>query len=411
TLQFGPLEVGETAEQSFTITNSGLGVLTGSVSEDCPHFSISAGAGPFELAPQESHLVTVIYEPEDSGQHACSIETGLSCPAVAASGSADLPPACAVEPELLDFGSISLGQSEERSFTITNAGGGLLAGFVSESCESFSIASGGGAFELAAQESREVTVVYGPADIGEHACTIETGLACPSVAASGAAGLPPECAVEPGQLDFGEIMAGQTSDRTFTITNIGAGQLTGRVEEACDVFNVISGGGDYSLGAGESRTVTVRYHPSAAGDHSCMVYTGSACDSVACTGTAGPGPECHLNPPELDFGEILIYPTSPQSYVDMQFVIANHGGGMVSGFVSPPSCPSYSIVSGGGTFNLGGGVERTVVVRFYPRQVGVFNCSIDTGSQCGEVALFGEGVPTENYGLEEDPGIGDEGTD
>jgi len=82
---------------------------------------------------------------------------------------------CLVEPPSLDFGTVALGSSTDRNFTITNKGNVPLSGYVTESCPYYSIVSGGGAFTLDPDGSVEVTVRFEPTVVGTHVCTIELG--------------------------------------------------------------------------------------------------------------------------------------------------------------------------------------------------------------------------------------------
>ena len=81
------------------------------------------------------------------------------------------------------------------------------------------------------------------------------------------------------------MSVGSHEDATFTIENIGAGQLKGTLSEACDHYSIVSGGGAYKLGAGESVTVTVRFEPTSDGTQVGTVETGLAtCSNVNLTG-------------------------------------------------------------------------------------------------------------------------------
>jgi hypothetical protein len=95
----------------------------------------------------------------------------------------------------------------------------------------------------------------------------------------------PACQVSPTSLDFGIVTVGNYHDKTFTITNTGGGTLAGSVSESCNHYSIVSGGGAYSLGAGQSRIVTVRFAPTATGTHTCTIETGTAlCNDVSCIG-------------------------------------------------------------------------------------------------------------------------------
>ena len=61
--------------------------------------------------------------------------------------------------------------------------------------------------------------------------------------------------VSPASQDFGTVTIGGVADRSFTVTNSGAGVLTGSATVAAP-FSVIAGG-SYSLGSGASQQVTI----------------------------------------------------------------------------------------------------------------------------------------------------------
>ena len=67
---------GQTDYQSFTIINSGGSNLSGEVSASCAAFHVTAGGGPYVLAPDEQLEVTVAFTPPWPGIHTCLVETG-----------------------------------------------------------------------------------------------------------------------------------------------------------------------------------------------------------------------------------------------------------------------------------------------------------------------------------------------
>jgi hypothetical protein len=98
---------------------------------------------------------------------------------------------------------------------------------------------------------------------------------------------PGACLVAPNPVDFDTLVAGSYRDSTITIRNTWDGALGGVVSEACDHFEIISGGGPYTLGPGDSLEVTVRYEPANGGAHQCTVETGDAlCADIHCLGFA-----------------------------------------------------------------------------------------------------------------------------
>ncbi|HBA39862.1 MAG TPA: hypothetical protein DCZ05_09010 [Deltaproteobacteria bacterium] len=69
--------------------------------------------------------------------------------------------------------------------------------------------------------------------------------------------------VTPSERNFGNVIVGQTEDRTFTVKNVGSGTLSGSASVSSP-FSIVSGG-SYNIAAGDSHTVTVRFSPTAAG--------------------------------------------------------------------------------------------------------------------------------------------------
>ena len=286
-LDFGSVELDDSLDASFTIKNMGCDTLSGVVSEFCIPYSVVAGAGSYDLAPAESLVVTVRYKPTSTGTQNCWIVTGTTdCADVFCTGTGvEPPPACLIEPDTLDYGTLDVGTFATLSFTITNTGYGILQGTVSESCEMFSLLSTPD-YLLTHNQSHQIDVIFVASSEGLHECTIETGSAlCPDVYAFGYGGSPPVCEVEPDSLDFGTITVNDSLDLDFYITNTGGGVLAGSVVDTCGYFEVVSGGGPYSLASGDTAYVTMRFKPLADGSFECTVETGdAACVDVFCRG-------------------------------------------------------------------------------------------------------------------------------
>jgi HYDIN/CFA65/VesB family protein len=97
----------------------------------------------------------------------------------------------------------------------------------------------------------------------------------------------PQLTVSPTTLDFGNVIVGQNSERTFTVTNSGGETLTGGVSASAP-FSIVSGG-TLNIGAGQGQTVTVRFSPTSPGSSSGTVAISSngGSGSVAVSGVGG----------------------------------------------------------------------------------------------------------------------------
>jgi hypothetical protein len=135
-------------ERSFTITNTGCTPFAGSVSAPCEDYAVTTGAGEYELVPGQPRVVTIRFTPTGCGTKGCIVDTGNGiCSDVSCTGTGG-GTICSVSPTSLDFGIVMPGQSEERSFTITNTGCTTITGLIGEDCADYSIIQGLGPFSL-----------------------------------------------------------------------------------------------------------------------------------------------------------------------------------------------------------------------------------------------------------------------
>ena len=80
---------------------------------------------------------------------------------------------------------------------------------------------------------------------------------------AGAATPVPALSVTPASLAFGTVNVGSTEDLTVTVRNAGGGTLTGSASTTAP-FSVV-GTASYRLAANQTKVVTVRFSPPAAG--------------------------------------------------------------------------------------------------------------------------------------------------
>ena len=87
TLDFGRVEVGNTAQRTFAVKNVGTGKLSVSIHADCNGFRILEGGGVPRLL-RGRLAVRVAYGPEDRAPNRCSVDLGaLACGAIELTGN------------------------------------------------------------------------------------------------------------------------------------------------------------------------------------------------------------------------------------------------------------------------------------------------------------------------------------
>jgi hypothetical protein len=117
----------------------------------------------------------------------------------------------------------------------------------------------------------------------------------------GALSVTPLNAVSPSSLDFGSVTTNTTLQLNFTVRNAGSGTLTGSATVTAP-FSIVSGG-SYSLGAGQSQTVTVRFNPLVVGSYSRTVtFTGGGGASATVNGVAIVQVIADTTPPTVALG-------------------------------------------------------------------------------------------------------------
>ncbi|MFH1687803.1 MAG: choice-of-anchor D domain-containing protein [bacterium] len=385
-LDFGEIRVGQSADLTFTISNIGGGVLTGAVTSGCAEFTLPDDSA-YSLAAGESQDITVRFTPVDSVAIGCAIATGCNEDVMCLGAGLLLPPTCALDTTVLDFGDVEMGTSKTLTTYLRNVGNGILTGTVSGACTEFVIQTGAGEYELGAAESHEISIFFAPADTGLAVCTVLTDCDLPLVCYAKGVPAPAVCDISPTGLNFGQVAVGQHKDMNFVVTNSGGSLLTGTVSETCGEFSVVAGSESFSLPAGGSKAIAIRFEPMAEGSTSCFVMT--SCGTIVdCRGEGLPAPPmCVVTPTVLQFGNVEVGGSAT-----MDFTITNAGGGTLKGDLSE-SCDEFAINPSDGHYNLSAGESHTVEIEYTPTVVGANQCWIVT--ECDDsVQCLATAIPT-----------------
>ncbi len=387
-MTFDPVAVGESATRTLVVTNTGSGMLAGvaSLAPGCFEFMIEGDAN-FSLAPNASREFVVRFAPEAEGPRTCVLDLGtFRCDDVEITATGGPAALCVAQPAALDFGEVIAGESATLPLTIENAGGGTVVGVLVAPCAEFEIV-GGASFTLPSGASQDFTVRFAPVSAGAAACTLSLGdVRCAPIIARGAAVPPPACDANPASLNFGTVDVDATAaDRALILTNTGGGVVAGAASSPCAAFTIV-GDASYSLAAGASDTITVRFAPTMEGAQLCAIDAGSAlCGAIDATGDGFLAAACELSATAIDFGTIGIGQNA-----DRALTIRNTGGSVLAGSVSE-TCDAFSI-DGDASYALTAGQSRVITVRFTPDAEVASACTLATGAaECASVALAGAG--------------------
>ena len=279
-LDFGGVLLGREYQLPITITNASNSnaALSGSVGITGGGFSIQSNGGDFQLNPGEQRVVMVRFSPNRVGAHNGTLTithnaTSTSSPkTIALSGNgrdsnaptisnvrlspANLPVSggtVTIRADVTDdtgvdrvWAGVQRPDGSTTHVTMVRETGSTYRG-------SYSVPEN----HTTSEQRYWVRVMAKDSSLNQKS----TGWDYSFVVAPRAVYLD----VSPGALDFGSVAVGGSKEMSITLTNRSSstGNLRGRVSVSGGDFSIVSGSGDFNLARGGSRTVTVRFSPTA----------------------------------------------------------------------------------------------------------------------------------------------------
>ncbi len=423
TLTFPSTSVGSSsAAIPLTLRNDGqenatsiAATVTGMSKDD---YVLTNNCGTF-LNPESSCTLSVVFSPKAQGASNATLSVtstagGQQSATLAGTG---VPPATiTITPNSHEFGMVAVdAASGPQVFAVKNTGGTTsgkltvsiqgnefrLASELSNACKDRT---------LAPNETCELSVIFAPTSAGAKTSTLNIaseGAGSTGASLRGTALAPPQLAIGPASGNFGSVgTGGQSSELTFTVSNVGGG-TTGVVTVMPNSPQyTISSNGCVSkmLAVNESCTVGVRLTPTAVGDFPAkLVATASPGGSFGAdllgAGTA---------PPTLVFrdgsGVRTVVPFGPFSIGEMsgpETVFLQNTGTMATGMLATTiggdNPGDFSIVTGSNNCvaPLPAGGQCSIQLIFKPTAAGsrsaVLNVTSATGG-VGTILLTGSGT-------------------
>ena len=404
-LNFGEITVGESEELNLTVGNDGNENLTVSnVVADGGGFGVNF-EGEFIVAPGNTTDITVSFEPPQAGNFEGTVTITSSDPqndavTINLSGNGTEPqiPVIAVEPEALNFGAVTTGESSNLPLTVSNTGNTTLTvsnvvvngAYFSSNYEA--------QFDVAPNESAEISVTFSPGEVGDFEGTVtitsndpQNGEVVVSLNGTGTEEQIPVISVEPEALNFGAVTVGESSNLPVTVSNTGNTTLT--------VSNVVVNGAYFSsnfeaqfdVAPNESAEISVTFSPGEVGDFEGTVtitsndpQNGEVVVSLNGTGTEEQIPVISVEPEALNFGAVTVGESS-----NLPVTVSNTGNTTltVSNVVVNGAYLSSNYEA---QFDVAPNESAEITVTFAPGEVGDFEGTVTFTSndpQNGEVAV------------------------
>jgi hypothetical protein len=274
-LDFGAVAIGRPVQLSLTLRNIGkldLAISTMRCTE--PAFTV-VGDPAFALPAGASKTLAIQCSPKNPGQRRATLSINsndVNQPTLSVPMTAMMVTVVriAVEPTSLDFASVSVGQSAQRTLSVRNTGTiALSVSAMRSSLAAFAVV-GDTAFRLAPEGSKALTVQFTPTVAGQVQANLTIHSDDPSLPALGvpllgtAVGVP-HISAEPLSVDFGALSIGQSASRTLTVRSTGTAELAvSKLTISEPAFSTV-GATAFQLAPGAARGITITFKPSAAG--------------------------------------------------------------------------------------------------------------------------------------------------
>jgi formylglycine-generating enzyme required for sulfatase activity len=403
-ISFGEGQVGQSFTQSFTISNSGSAVLAvGKISSSSDRF-VSSDAGNFTLNPNETRSINVTFNPNTTGQFSESVTiisddpdenslaltltgTGVSPPPV-------LTPDISLSVASLNFGDVTMGQSQSHTFSISNVGNAVLAIGTITSSSTQIVLSEVGSFTLSGGELRTITVTFSPGTIGDFSENITINTNDPdestlviTLVGTGLSSTPPDTQPPSGnsstpilialsQIDIGQVTTGSSAQFNVLVKNMGDAILAiDSLYVTGDGFSVE--GVRLGIAPGDSALVHLGFRPGSLGTFQGSLYIKSNDTSKAfyeialiATGVAPVRiPNIVVDKSRMNFGNVVGVGSRGQQDLDLR-----NTGETTLNFSITTSSSTVEVEPAQGTVDVGG--TTTLTVFFAPTQAGIKNESV-----------------------------------
>jgi hypothetical protein len=390
------------AVQTLTVTNSGAAALTGLTISTTGDFTLTGNQCPASLAAGLSCTAGVGFTPSTTGLRSGTLSVNTS--------SAGVPPAVvpltgngipsgsmAVNPPVLSFGTVSVGQtSPSQTVTVTNDGATTLAGLTYQLAGDYSLAQNGCGTQLASGAFCTAAFTFSPSGPGTRIGSLTIGSTTtgfiPVVIGLTGTGLPTvQLVVTPVQLTFGAVALGSNSAaQQLTVSNPGTGTLQGLSFATTAPFSVGTGSCGSLLLPGGTCQAPVIFAPAAGGSQNGTVTVsttslGVAAVQVPVTGSGLAPASLSLSPATITFpGTATGIASAAQT-----ITVSNPGGGALSGLslvISGAASGDFAIhsTSCAGTLTAGGSCSIAVV--FTPSLTGGRQAVLTASSTTAGVA-------------------------
>jgi hypothetical protein len=299
-ISFSNVQVGNNQSIPETLTNSsGASVTITQAVITGAGFSVSGLSLPVTLGAGQSTGFSVVFTPQSAG----SVSGNLAVVSNASNSTLNIPLAgTAIQPGTLtptlpsvNFGNVQVGHNKSVSETITNTGGSDVHISLSATTGTgFSVSGINPPLTLTAGQSITFNVAFTPpsagSDNGNLAITSDASNPTLNVPLTGNGTPAGQLAVNPTTLNFGNVVVGQSSQKTAQLLASGATVTVSSVNVSNGEFTVSGLAFPVTIPAGQGAQFTVTFTPQSVGTTSGTAsFTSDAANSPTVLSVNGTG--------------------------------------------------------------------------------------------------------------------------
>ncbi len=406
-LAFGSVTNGSNLTKQIVLTNTGAAaVQISAISVSGTGFSATGISTPATLNPSATATLSVKFAPTVTGAVSGSVTVTSNATGspltIPLSGTGTAAPTGNLQSSQssLSFGNVNTGANSVKQVTLTNSGTAAVnISAVTATGAGVSVSGVTAPATLNPSATATLSVTFAPTSAGSVSGSVTVASDAPNspltISVSGA-GVQPGLAVSPASFNFGSVVDGQNSSKSFTITNTGSASLSiSQLSISATGYSVNGLSVPSTVAPGASVAFNAVFAPTTAGNlNGTVSITSNAPNSPTAVALSGTGVAAtrtlSLSSSSIAFGNVNTSTPSTKSET-----ITNTGNSPVQISSITVSGTGFSL-SGAGAVTLNPSQALTFSVIFDPSAAGSANGSITitsnaTGSPA-TISLTGTGV-------------------
>ncbi|MBS1841096.1 MAG: choice-of-anchor D domain-containing protein [Acidobacteria bacterium] len=407
-LAFGSVTNGNNLTKQVVLTNTGTAaVQISAVSVTGTGFTVSGVSTPATVNASATATLSVKFAPTATGAVTGSLTVTSNSQGspitISLSGTGTATPTGNLQSNQssLSYGNVNTGTNSAKQVVLTNSGtAAVTISSVAATGAGVSVNGIATPTTLNPSATATLTVTFAPTAAGSVTGSVKVTSDAPgsplTIPVSGT-GVQPAISISPASFNFGNIVAGQNSSKSFTVTNTGSATLTiSQLSISATGYSVNGLSAPSNVAPGTSVTFNAVFAPTAAGNLAGTVNIASnAPNSPATVALSGTGVAAtrtlSFSASTLAFGNVNIGSTT----ATLSETITNTGNSSVQISSITVSGTGYSL-SGASGVTLNPSQTFTFNAIFDPSTAGAASGSITVTSNAsgspGTITLSGTGV-------------------